>query len=47
MFADAFLLVESLVEQALEGPVLFGAALIAALFSGPSLVQALVRRTHH
>ena len=47
MFSDAFLLIESLVEQALEGPVLIGASLIAAPFLGPSLVQTLFRRTPH
>ena len=47
MLADVYLLIESFVEQALEGPVLFGATLVAALFFGPSLVQALVRRSHH
>jgi hypothetical protein len=47
MFSDAFLLIESLVEQALEGPVLIGASLVAALFFGPSLVQTLFCRTHH
>ena len=44
MFSDAFLLMESLVAQALEGPILFGAGLVAALFFGPSLVQTLLRR---
>lgn len=47
MFSDAFVLMGSLVEQALEGPVLFGASLVAALFFGPSLVQTLLRRSHH
>lgn len=47
MFSDAFLLIESLVKQALEGPVLLGAGLVATLFFGPSLVQTLLRRTHH
>jgi hypothetical protein len=41
------MLMESLVEQALEGPVLLGSALVASLFFGPSLVQTLWRRTHH
>ena len=47
MFSDAFLLIESLVDQALEGQVLFGAALVAVLFFGPSLVQTLLRRSHN
>ena len=47
MFADAILLMESLIEQALEGPVLLGASLVAALFFGPSVVQTLFRRSHH
>ncbi|MGH2750349.1 MAG: hypothetical protein ACRDK3_05695 [Actinomycetota bacterium] len=47
MFADVYLLIESLVEQVLDGPVILGATLVASLFFGPSLVQALVRRTHH
>ena len=44
MFSDAFLLIESLIEQASEGSVLIGASLVAALFFGPSLVQSLLRR---
>jgi len=47
MFSDALLLMASLVEQALEGPVILGATLVATLFFGPSLVQTLLRRTHH
>ena len=46
MAADALLLIESLVDQALDGSVLLGAAVVATLFLGPSLVQA-VRRHHH
>ena len=46
MFSDAFLLIESLVEQALAGPVILGATLVAMLFFGPSLVQTLLRRSH-
>lgn len=47
MFEDAILLMENLVEQALEGPVLLGASLVAALFFGPSIVRTLLRRSHH
>jgi len=43
MAADALLLIESLVDQALNGPVLLGAAGMAALFLGPSLVQTVRR----
>ena len=46
MFSDAFLLIESLVEQALAGPVILGATLVAMLFFGPSLAQTLLRRSH-
>ncbi len=46
MVSDAFLLIESLVEQALAGPVILGATFVATLFFGPSLAQTL-RRTHH
>jgi hypothetical protein len=46
MFSDAFLLIESLVEHALAGPVILGATLVATLFFGPSLVQTLLRRSH-
>jgi hypothetical protein len=47
VFADAFLLIESLVDQALEGPLFLGAVLAAVVLAGPNLVGVLVRRIHH
>jgi hypothetical protein len=46
VLADAFLLLENLVDQALEGPLFLGAVLAAAVLVGPNLVGVLVRRIH-